>query len=45
MELTTGEKIQATEDHKFHLMDGTVKEMKDLIWFNNPKDYNKDQLI
>ena len=41
MELTTGEKIQATEDHKFHLMDGTVKEMKDLIWFNNPKDYNK----
>jgi len=30
MELTTGKKIQATEDHKFHLMDGTVKEMKDL---------------
>lgn len=38
IELVTGQKIKATEDHPFMLMDGSYKQLKDLVWLDKIKD-------
>lgn len=40
IELITGEKITATEDHPFMLMDGTYKQLKDLVYNKKGKYKN-----
>jgi hypothetical protein len=37
LELVSGQTIKATSDHPFMLMDGSFKELKDLIWLDKIK--------
>jgi len=38
LELVTGQKIKSTSDHPFMLMDGSFKQLKDLVWLNKIKE-------
>ena len=37
VELTNGQKLQATGDHPFLLMDGKYKQLKDLVWLKGKR--------
>ncbi len=38
VELTNGQKIQATSEHPFLLTDGSYKQLKDLFWFDRIRE-------
>ncbi len=45
VELTTGQKINATSEHPFLLMDGSYKQLKDLVWLGGRKDTDRLRMI